>query len=64
MLGAVANRALKLFLAVMAADSLPFLEKVNAELKVELNMLEPPVYTLLSIDREVLTSTLLASEAV
>jgi hypothetical protein len=60
-LGAVAVRALKIFLAVIAPDSLPFFEKVNAELNVESKMLD--VYTLLSIDRDVLTTTLFASIA-
>jgi hypothetical protein len=52
---------LKGFLAVIAPDSLPFFEKVNAELNVESKMLD--VYTLLSIDRDVLTTTLFASIA-
>jgi len=59
--GAVASRALKLLLAVIVGAA--FFEKVNAELKVELKMLEPPVKPFLSIGREVLASTLTASAA-
>ncbi len=59
--GAVASRALKLLLAVIGGAA--FFEKVNAELKVELKMLDPPVYLLLSIGLEVLASTLTASAA-
>ena len=59
--GAVASRALKRLLAVIRGAA--FFEKVNAELNVELKMLELPVYPLLSNGREVLASTLTASAA-
>jgi len=54
--GAVASRALKWLLAVIGV--VPIFELVNPDSKVELKMLEPPVYPFLSIDLEVLTSTL------
>jgi len=52
--GAVASLLPKWLLAVIGVAAI----FVNPDSKVEVKMLEPPVYPFLSIDLEVLTSTL------